>query len=262
MKRNAVGRLTLAGVTAVALLLAGCGSSVVGTATVGSTGAPRTSASSAEAPNTSPSTLPQSSEITAPSSKTSTSTSATSRPTSSETTSAVPTSAAPTSKTTVATGSDQTLDETSVTWVTSFCNGYAEIAGQASPETKGMSKSETIATVVRTYRDISQGADKTAADLTSLNPPTFDGGDAVATAMSKWFSGLAEVYSNGADTIEAGSYSTPSDLTDAIDAIEEKVRPLNAELGVALADIPDWVRAALVELPACGALAAAANAGG
>ena len=153
-----------------------------------------------------------------------------------------------------ASAGDGALDDTSTTWVTTFCDEFSTMAQYASPDSSGMGKQETVDLVSKAYHDMSSAAGKAAATLADTPPPTFSGGDALATGVHDWFEKVASIYGKGSTAIANGHYDTPDDLTSAIDAVESQVNDANQQLGDSVGKIDPAVATTIRQLPQCQVL--------
>lgn len=253
-------RTALSLIAAGALLLAGCASQEAGTPTAGS-GAEQTTSSAATTPSSSSessasSESAESSASSASSAESSASTQSSAESSQSSEESSQSSSAESSSGTdgTTATGAAE-LDDASLTWVTSFCTGFSNVAKFTSPDTTGMDKDATIAAVVDAYQGMSDAAAGAAAELEGIPAPTFAGGEQMATGVHDWFEDVAKAYGDGADTIKNGSYSTASDLKDDIDAIESSIDTANQKLSSTLGGVDPSVGQAIAGVPECATLA-------
>jgi hypothetical protein len=251
MKRSAL----LSAIAAGALLLAGCGSQQAGTPSAASS--PESPTSTAPSEQTSSATSGTAASVTGSSAATPTSESApvtsASEPVGSS--GSAGSSQLATAESSAPAPGGTELDETSTTWVVTFCTGFADIAEFTSPDT-GMGKDETIQAVVDAYQGMADAASAAADALENTPAPTFAGGERMATGVHDWFRDVAEAYGDGAASIAAGDYDTSSDLKADIDAIETQVNTANARLGQTLGSVDPDVGRAIAAQPECAALAA------
>ena len=204
-----------AGIAAGVLLLAGCSSSVQGSAQTG-TSAPTTTSSS---------------------SSSSSSSSASSSTKSSSTRSSQASDASGTA-----------LDTDTENWFIVVCGGVTDLQQYFSPSTAGQTLEEAQETVVDAYSNISSSAATTVSTLQSTSPPAIDEGSQLQTDQIARFTALSDVYGQGAQTISELTVTDEIDLTTAIDAIEAEV---SASVPEAMANVDPDVLAAAKQIPEC-----------
>ena len=212
---------------AAALLVAGCSSSVQGTAQAGS------SASSA----TSTSTTATTTRTTEESTTSDESTSEESPSQESETTSQD-------SETAASSG----LDSDTENWFIVFCTQTSEFQQYASPDTAGQTLAEAQVTVADAYSNLSISASTTVGVLQATPPPPIDGGNDLQTGLIERFSVYSDVYGRGALTILGLTPTSETDLVTAIDAIEAEAK---AAAPTDMAQIDPAVLDAARALPEC-----------
>ena len=143
------------------------------------------------------------------------------------------------------------LDAATETWFTTFCTSLGEVAKFTGPDTAGQSLDQEQETVVTAYTGISTAANQAAAALQSVPPPEIESGEEIASATSKGFQDLADVYGRGAQSIQALTPSTEAELKTAVDAVEAEA---NAAAPNSLGDLDPGVETAAKALPACAAV--------
>lgn len=143
------------------------------------------------------------------------------------------------------------LDAATETWFTTFCTSLGEVAKFTEPDTAGQSLDQEQETVVTAYTGISTAANQAAAALQAVPPPEIDSGEEIASATSKGFQDLADVYGRGAQSIQALTLTTEAELKTAVDAVEAEA---SAAAPNSLGDLDPGVETAVKALPACAAV--------
>lgn len=235
-------RRTITAVCAAATLaLAGCSSSVPGSAQAGSPLSTSTSASSTTTTRTSETSTRTS--ATTSEEDTSTSEESTSDDTTAETTE--------TTETTTDTSQGASgLDPVTAEWFTVFCTRAAD-AAQYVTEVNNQTLADAQTTIVDTYTNISLSASTSVGLLQQTPPPAVAGGDDIASKAIEYFTVASDVYGRGALTIIALTPSNFNDLQVAKDAIEAEA---TASIPNTMSDVDPDVLAAAEQLPECQGL--------
>ena len=252
MNRTRLTTTLTAFAAATLVAITGCGSTVAGTASAGTVLTTSSATSTTEAVSTTSQALPTETEEATSETESADTTTDPGEPS----TDSVPASSSSIGESDPTSGTAASdLDAASVTWIRTFCTGFANVAKHTGPDTTGMSKSDTIRTVVDGYGSMADAATAAVGSLSKVAKPEFPGHEKVAPAVIDWFKSITTVYGQGAKTIANGAYSKPSDLSDAIAGIEAKMSGANDDLGTAIGTIDPSVSATIRSLPECKALA-------
>lgn len=237
-------RRTITAVTAVCavavLALAGCSTTVQGSAQAGTTLSSSTPTTTTTSTTTSTTrTSARTSEETSTSEDTTTSEDSTSEETTSQDTETTETSQG-------ASGLDPVTEE----WFIAFCARAAD-AGQYVTEVTNQTLPEAQKTIVDTYTNISLSAATSVGLLQQTPPPAVSGGQDIASKAIEYFTVAADVYGRGALTIAALTPTNFNDLQVAKDAVEAEA---TASIPSTMSDVDPSVLAAAQQLPDCQGL--------
>ncbi|MEJ7648350.1 MAG: hypothetical protein WKF57_04765 [Nakamurella sp.] len=244
-----------------ALLLAGCGSDTSGTAA---------SPAASQAPNTASSAAPSTQDSTPVESTggDSSSTSASEEPTSEEPTSSDDTSSEPatddsstadtSATTTVGGGGD--LDEASVTWFDTYCSGVSP----ALTEVKNLSGTmggagsdpkKLLQTLSKTFTSMGNAFTKTAKDLDGVPVPTFNGGDTLATSVTKAMNEFGPKFTKLGATLAKADPNDPKALAQ----LQDLGKDMQGLQELSRFKVDAGTLAAIKEIPSCKTLFSAGS---
>ncbi|RMB61443.1 hypothetical protein EAX62_01950 [Tessaracoccus antarcticus] len=169
-------------------------------------------------------------------------------------------SAAPKASTTrepVTTGplEGEELNAAGVAWFGAFCTGVAKATSFAGPDTTGMAIGEVTDTVVTTYQSIGGSFTETGQALAALDTAmNFENADAFAASSTSAVDEVGAVYTQGSETVAAGTYATEAELLKVVNATEASV--VSAGGGdFGLSNLDDTVLASVgAQVPACAEL--------
>lgn len=250
MKRTSLTKTLTAFAVATLLAITSCGNTIAGMPGAATTLSTSSAASTTEMESTTTEESP--SETTSETDASETTTTESAAPSTEPST--APESSADVTDSAASTGAGE-IDAASVKWISAFCTGFADIAKHTSPKTTGMSKSETIKTVVDAYKAMADAATAATGELSKVGQPSFTGNKTIAPAIRDWLRSVTAVYGQGSKTVAKGTYAAPSDLTDAINKIEAEMDGANNDLGAIIGTVDPSVSATIVSLPECAALA-------
>lgn len=153
-----------------------------------------------------------------------------------------------------ATGGAQTLDGASINWLTEFCTGFSDVASYAGPDTTGLSDDEIVREVATVYQTMSTAASHAEAGLKALPQPTFPGQQRIVPAALDWFHAVTAVYGQGAKSIAGTTFHSLDELSAAIDKVEGGMDGANERFGEAIGEVDPSVTDAMRGLPECSVL--------
>ncbi len=144
------------------------------------------------------------------------------------------------------------LNEAGVAWFGAFCSGIGALSEFGAPDTQGLSVEETAEAVGTTYTAFGEGFEAAATQLTGLDSTmNFENAEAFASEAVESIEEVAAVYSAGANTVRAGTYSAQEDIIIDVRQIETQAVESGAgDFGLSSLDesVFDAVNA---QVPAC-----------
>ena len=245
-----------------ALLPAGCSSDTSGTAA---------SPAASQAPNTSSSASPSTQDSTPVESTggDSSSTSASEEPTSEEPTSSDDTSSsepatddsstADTSATTTVGGGGD-LDEASVTWFDTYCSGVSPALAEVKNLSgtmggAGSDPKKLLQTLSKTFTSMGNAFTKTAKDLDGVPVPTFNGGDTLATSVTKAMNEFGPKFTKLGATLAKADPNDPKALAQ----LQDLGKDMQGLQELSRFKVDAGTLAAIKEIPSCKTLFSAGS---
>lgn len=237
---------TLAGLGAAgALFLAGCGGSGTTTATSAPSSAAGTSAS-ATTSSASTSSASSSSAGSSSASSTSSSDSESSSASSAGTNSSLSLSSV--SATTTVGGDTTTLDAQSTTWFDTMCTGLAPLTQFSS---SAASLGDDPSKIGPVFVEIGESMTSTAATLQDTPPPTFEGGEAVATQFIDALTELGPAFADlgtKAGALDPANPAGAQEFAAGLQSIATQAQGLTA------VEATDAVKKAVAAIPSCSTI--------